>query len=122
MVNKCSMVNGPLGRRTLATNGTQECSMAKSFGRSELAQQYFPKLSAMSAWRKFREWLDYNPRLRSLLSLSRRTYTPADLFPNKCLPQMLIETLAIHQESLFCKPKICAFSASQLIDYQYFTN
>ena len=42
----------------------------RSFGCSELAQQYFPRLSAMSAWRKFREWLDYNPRLRSLLSLS----------------------------------------------------
>ena len=51
----------------------------RSFGRSELAQQYFPKLSAMSAWRKFREWLDFNPRLRSLLSLSRRTYTPAEV-------------------------------------------
>ena len=51
----------------------------RSFGRSELAQQYFPRLSAMSAWRKFREWLDYNPRLRSLLTLSRRTYTPAEV-------------------------------------------
>ena len=51
----------------------------KSSGRSELAQQYFPRLSAMSAWRKFREWLDFNPRLRSLLSLSRRTYTPAEV-------------------------------------------
>ena len=53
--------------------------MVRSFGRSELAQQYFPRLSAMSAWRKFKEWLDYNPRLRSLLSLSRRTYTPAEV-------------------------------------------
>ena len=50
----------------------------RSFGRSELAQQYFPRLSAMSAWR-IREWLDFNPRLRSLLSLSRRTYTPAEV-------------------------------------------
>ena len=53
--------------------------MIRSFGRSELAQQYFPRLSAMSAWRKFREWLDFNPRLRSLLSLTRRTYTPAEV-------------------------------------------
>ena len=53
--------------------------MIRSFGRSELAQQYFPGLSAMSAWRKFREWLDFNPRLRSLLNLTRRTYTPAEV-------------------------------------------
>ena len=38
----------------------------KTFGRSELAQQYFPGLTSMSAWRKFKEWLDYNPRLRHL--------------------------------------------------------
>ena len=101
-----------------------KCSMIRSFGRSELAQQYFPKLSAMSAWRKFREWLDYNPRLRSLLTLSRRTYTPAEvrlifaelgepwsraaatkikwhLFLNKHNLQMLKETLVVLREPLF---------------------
>ena len=51
----------------------------RTFGRSELAQQYFPRLSAMSAWRKFKEWLEVNPRLRGLLSLTRRTYTPAEV-------------------------------------------
>ena len=51
----------------------------KTFGRSELAQQYFPGLTSMSAWRKFKEWLDYNPRLRHLLSLTRRTFTPAEV-------------------------------------------
>ena len=114
----------------------------RSFGRSELAQQYFPKLSAMSAWRKFREWLDFNPRLRSLLSLSRRTYTPAEvrliyaelgepwsrppatkikshLFSDKWLSKMLIETLVIQQESLFCKSQILVFSPLQPTDYQY---
>ena len=38
----------------------------RTFGRSELAQQYFPQISPMSAWRKFREWLVLNPSLRSL--------------------------------------------------------
>ena len=33
----------------------------RAFGRSELAQQYFPQISPMSAWRKFREWLVLNP-------------------------------------------------------------
>ena len=51
----------------------------KTFGRSELAQQYFPRLTAMSAWRKFKEWLMVNPQLRHLHDLSRRTYTPAEV-------------------------------------------
>ena len=51
----------------------------KTFGRSELAQQYVPRLTAMSAWRKFKEWLEVNPRLSGLLTLTRRTYTPAEV-------------------------------------------
>ena len=53
--------------------------VTRTFGRSELAQQYFPKLSSMSAWRKFKEWLDYNPRLQHLIQLTRRTFTPAEV-------------------------------------------
>ena len=53
--------------------------MTKTFGRSELAQQYFPGLTPMSAWRKFKELLEYNPRLRHLYDLSRRTFTPAEV-------------------------------------------
>ena len=53
--------------------------MTKTFGRSELAQQYFPGLTPMSAWRKFKEWLDYNPRLHHLCDLARRTFTPAEV-------------------------------------------
>jgi len=114
----------------------------RSFGRSELAQQYFPRLSAMSAWRKFREWLDYNPRLRSLLSLSRRTYTPAEvrliyaelgepwsraattkikrhLFSNKRNPQMLKETLAVLRKPLFLVSQIVHCSIVQLFIWSY---
>ena len=47
----------------------------RAFGRSELAQQYFPQISPMSAWRKFREWLVLNPSL----SVTRRTFTPAEV-------------------------------------------
>ena len=53
--------------------------MTKTYGRSELAQQYFPGLTPMSAWRKFKEWLEYNPRLCHLYDLSRRTFTPAEV-------------------------------------------
>ena len=51
----------------------------KTLGRSELAQQYFPGLTAMSAWRKLKEWLDFNPRLQHLRDLTRRTFTPAEV-------------------------------------------
>jgi len=51
----------------------------KTFGRSELAQTYFPRLTAMAAWRKFKEWLVASPQLRSLAALSRRTFSPAEV-------------------------------------------
>ena len=51
----------------------------RTFGRSELAQCYFPTLKPMSVWEKFKEWLAFNPRLSSLLALSRRTFTPAEV-------------------------------------------
>ena len=57
----------------------EKLSKSKTFGRSELALQYFPELTAMSAWRKFKEWLEFNPRLRNLSSLTRRTFTPAEV-------------------------------------------
>ena len=53
--------------------------ITRTFGRSELAQQYFPQLSAMSAWRKLKEWLEYNPQLRHLHDLTLRTFTPAEV-------------------------------------------
>ncbi len=50
-----------------------------TYKRSELAMRYFPDLKPMSAWEKFKDWMNTNPRLRPLLSLSRRTYTPAEV-------------------------------------------
>ena len=73
------MVNNPLGQRPLATNGTQECSMVISYGRTELAQQYFPKLCPEAAWHKLRQWITINPVLSHLRELRRRTFTPAEV-------------------------------------------
>jgi hypothetical protein len=73
------MFNSPLGQRPLATNGTQESSMIKSFGRTELAQVYFPRLCPEAAWHKLRSWLKINPRLSHLYALRRRTFTPAEV-------------------------------------------
>ena len=51
----------------------------KTYGRSELAQLYFPDLLQKSAWQKLKSWLDLNPRLRDLASITRRTFTPAEV-------------------------------------------
>ena len=51
----------------------------RTFGRSELAQCYFPKLKPMTAWEKLKLWLDLDPRLKHLAELTRRTFTPAEV-------------------------------------------
>ena len=51
----------------------------KTYGRSELAQMYFPTLLQKSAWQKLKSWLQINPVLCSLSSLTRGTYTPAEV-------------------------------------------
>ena len=51
----------------------------RTFGRTELAQSYFPHLSSEGAWHKLRSWLQLNPRLRPLLLNRRRTFTPAEV-------------------------------------------
>ena len=51
----------------------------KSFGRTELAQEYFPRLCPEAAWHKLRSWLKFNPRLSHLYALTRRTFTPAEV-------------------------------------------
>ena len=58
---------------------TTKTEQIKTFGRSELAQLYFPQLQQKSAWQKLRQWFSINPRLRQLSSLSRRTFTPAEV-------------------------------------------
>ena len=51
----------------------------KSYGRTELAQIYFPNYVDRAAWRKMRGWFSINPRLSPLLQQSRRTFTPAEV-------------------------------------------
>ena len=49
------------------------------YGRSELAQCYFPKLKPMTAWEKLKSWLQLSPQLSHLAELTRRTFTPAEV-------------------------------------------
>ena len=50
-----------------------------SFGRTELAQQYFPNVLPNSAWHKFRALLEEIPELTPLATQKRRTYLPAEV-------------------------------------------
>lgn len=50
-----------------------------TYGRTELAQQYFPKMNAQAAWFKLRQWLTLNPDTRPLLQTGRRSFTPAEV-------------------------------------------
>ena len=52
---------------------------ATSFNRTALAQRYFPDLLPLSAWAKFRRWLQTNPRLSVLLTSKSRFFTPAQV-------------------------------------------
>ena len=44
-----------------------ETFVIRAYGRTELAQCYFPNLSPQSAYRKLESWIDYHPTLRERL-------------------------------------------------------
>ena len=51
----------------------------RSFGRTELAQRYFPNIQPMSAWLKLKSLLQEDPALAHLAQLRRRTFLPAEV-------------------------------------------
>lgn len=51
----------------------------KVYGRTELAQLYFPHYAPQAAWRKLRQWLAMQPSLQHLANLPSRTFTPAQV-------------------------------------------
>lgn len=54
-------------------------NLKRTFGRTELAQLYFPNLLPKTAWEKLRSWFEINERLSPLLHTGRRTFTPAEV-------------------------------------------
>ena len=50
-----------------------------TFGRTELAQMYFPYIQPQTAWQKLRGLLATNPALVHLTKLKRRTFLPAEV-------------------------------------------
>jgi hypothetical protein len=51
----------------------------RTYGRMELAQAYFPYITARSAWKKLKSLLQDDPRTVSLTQLSRRTFLPTEV-------------------------------------------
>ena len=58
----------------------QETFAVRSYGKSELAMLYFPdSASKDAALRRFRYWLSINPRLKKLLKVRGRNFTPKEV-------------------------------------------
>jgi len=77
--NHLSTVNCPLDPKgRLLPKGTQELS-TNTFGRTQLAQMYFPYIQPKSAWEKLRSLLQEDPDLAPLATLRRRTFLPAEV-------------------------------------------
>ena len=53
--------------------------IVRSYGRTELATFYFPKMNPEAAWHKLRSWLGLNPRLSYLYAKRTRSFTPAEV-------------------------------------------
>ena len=56
----------------------------RTYGRTELAQYYFPDLNSQVAYRKLQSWIDYYPHLREELDAvggnpKNRTYMPSQV-------------------------------------------
>ena len=51
----------------------------RTYGRMELAQAYFPYITARSAWKKLKGLLEDDPRTAPLTQLSRRTFLPTEV-------------------------------------------
>ncbi len=51
----------------------------KTYGRTELAQLYFPAICPRAAWAKLRLYMIDDPRLSRLLSSKRRSFLPIEV-------------------------------------------
>jgi hypothetical protein len=51
----------------------------RTYGRTELAQLYFPAICPRAAWAKLRLYMSDYPQLHPLLSNTRRTFLPIEV-------------------------------------------
>ena len=68
-----------LCRKIMVNN---QCSMVneiRTYGRTELAQLYFPAICPRAAWAKLRLYMHDYPQLHNLLACKRRTFLPVEV-------------------------------------------
>ena len=68
-----------LCRKIMVNN---QCSMVneiRTYGRTELAQLYFPAICPRAAWAKLRLYMHDYPQLHKLLACKRRTFLPIEV-------------------------------------------
>ena len=58
---------------------TINCQLSKSFGRTELAQQYFPYILPCNAWQKLKALMLDDPALAPFATQKRRTFLPSEV-------------------------------------------
>ena len=58
---------------------TQFMESTKSYGRTELAQLYFPNILPCNAWQKLRALMQEDPALSDLTKLKRRSFLPVEV-------------------------------------------
>lgn len=67
-----------------AISEIMETFIIRAYGRTELAQCYFPTLNPQVAYRKLQSWIDYYPHLRERLNATglnphSRVYMPVQV-------------------------------------------
>ena len=64
---------------------SMETFTIRAYGRTELAQFYFPGLNPQTAYRKLQEWIDFYPHLRERLQAAGcHPYLHARACPHDC--------------------------------------
>ena len=51
----------------------------RTYGRTELAQLYFPAICPRAAWAKLRLYMSDNPQLSELLQTGHRSFMPSEV-------------------------------------------
>jgi hypothetical protein len=63
----------------MVNNQSSMVNEIRTYGRTELAQLYFPAICPRAAWAKLRLYMSDYPRLRKLLACKRRTFLPIEV-------------------------------------------
>ena len=65
----------------------------RAYGRTELAQCYFPTLNPQAAYRKLQSWIDYSPNLRARARLNAVNGNPRSRIYMPVQVRMIVEAI-----------------------------